>query len=87
MSFALNLPVRARVHHGGPVDVDVVVITEPEEFLPYELSVIVRDDRVWDSKAMDDVKKNCMTCMNLILKTGRASIHFENLSIATSRCV
>jgi hypothetical protein len=57
MLFALNLPIRARVHHGGPVDVDVVVITEPEEFLPCELSAIIRDDRVWDSKLMDDVKK------------------------------
>jgi hypothetical protein len=43
---ALNLPVRARVRHGGPVNADVVVIAELEKFLPCELSAIVRDDGV-----------------------------------------
>jgi hypothetical protein len=36
---------------------DVVVITEPKDFLSSELCVIVHDDGVWDSKAVDDVKK------------------------------
>jgi hypothetical protein len=51
----LNLPVRARVRHDGPVNMDVTVITEPEEFLPCELRVVVHDDGVWYSKALDDV--------------------------------
>ena len=51
----LDLPVRAGVHYGGPVDTDVVFIVELEELLPSELHAVVRDDGVWDSKAMDDV--------------------------------
>jgi hypothetical protein len=53
----LNLPVRAGVRNGGPVDADVVVIAESEEFIFGELRAIVRDDGVWNSKAMDDVKE------------------------------
>ena len=45
------------VHHGGPIDVDVVFITELEELLSSELCAIVHDDGVWDSKAMDDVEE------------------------------
>ena len=45
------------VRHSGLIDVDVVVITKLEEFLPYELRVVVHDDGVWDSKAMDNVKE------------------------------
>jgi hypothetical protein len=54
---ALDLPIRAGVRHGGPVDAHVVVITEPEEFLSRELRAIIRDDGVWDSKVVNDVKK------------------------------
>jgi hypothetical protein len=36
---------------------DVVLITEPEEFLPHELRTIVHDDGVQHSKAMDDITK------------------------------
>ena len=54
---ALDLPVRAGVRHGGPIDPDVVVITELEELLSGELRVVVRDDGVWDPKAMDDVEE------------------------------
>ena len=42
---------------GGPIDPDVVFIVELEELLPSELHAVVRDDGVWDSKAMDDVKE------------------------------
>ena len=45
------------MRHGGPIDPDVVVITELEELLSGELHAIVRDDGVWDPKAMDDVKE------------------------------
>jgi hypothetical protein len=30
---ALNVPIHAGLCHGGPVNADVVVIAEPEEFL------------------------------------------------------
>ena len=45
------------MHHGGPIDADVVFIAESEELLSGELRVIVHDDGVWDPKAMDDVKE------------------------------
>ena len=53
----LNLPIRAGVRHGGPIDLDVVFIVESEELLSGELRAVVRDDGVWDSKAMDDVEE------------------------------
>ena len=40
-----------------PIDVDVVFIVELEELFLSELRAVVRDNRVWDSKAMDDVKE------------------------------
>ena len=45
------------MRHGGPIDSDVVFIIELEELLFGELRAIVRDNGVWDSKAMDDVKE------------------------------
>jgi hypothetical protein len=33
----------------------VVVVAEVEEFLPRELGVVVGDDRVGDTEAVDDV--------------------------------
>ena len=53
----LDLPVRAGVHHGSPIDANVVFIIESKELLSSELRVVVRDDGVWDPKAMDDVKE------------------------------
>ena len=52
-----NLPVRAGVRHSGPIDPDVVFIVELKELLSGELRVVVCDDGVWDSKAMDDVEE------------------------------
>jgi len=54
---ALDLPVRAGLRHGGPIDADVVFIVESEELLLSELRTIVRDNGVWDPKVMDDVKE------------------------------
>jgi len=51
------LPVHAGVRHGGPIDTDVIFIIESEELFPGELRVVVRDNGVWDSKMMDDVKE------------------------------
>ena len=45
------------MRHSGPIDVDVVFIIELDELFPSELRVIVCDNGVWDSKAMDNVKK------------------------------
>ena len=45
------------MHDGGPIDPDVVFIIESKEFLVGELCAIVRDDGVWYSKAMDDIKE------------------------------
>ena len=43
--------------HGGPIDADVVFIVESKELCPSEVHVVVRDNGVRDSKAMDDVKE------------------------------
>jgi hypothetical protein len=51
----LDLLVHAGVSHGCPIDMDVVLIAELEEFLPYELCPIVSDDGVGDSESMDNI--------------------------------
>jgi hypothetical protein len=48
---AFDLPVRAGVRHGGPIDSDVVVIAELEEFLSRKLRTIIRNDGVRYPKA------------------------------------
>ena len=45
------------MHHGGPIDADIVFITESKELLPNELCAIVHDNGVWYSKVMDDIKE------------------------------
>ena len=45
------------MRHDGLIDADVVFIVESEELFPGELCVVVRDNVVWDFKAMDDVKE------------------------------
>ena len=45
------------MRHSGPIDSDVVFITESEELLSGELRAVVRDDGVWDPKAKDDVEE------------------------------
>ena len=63
---------------GGPIDLDVVFITESKELLSGELRAVVRDDGVWDSKAMDDVEEEQHGCLDLTTEIRRASIHFVN---------
>ena len=53
----LDQPVRAGVRYGSPINADVVVIAELEEFLPHELCAIVSYDGVQDSKSVDDVRE------------------------------
>jgi hypothetical protein len=67
-----------------PVHADVVVVTEFQEFLAGELGAIVGDDEVWyPNLSMMSVKNNT-TYSDLRLVMGRASIHFDNLSIVTN---
>ena len=53
------------VLHGGPIDVDVIFITESEELFPGELRAIIHDNGVWDSKVMDDVKEEQHSLLGL----------------------
>ena len=54
---ALDLPIRPRVRDGRPIDLDVLFITESNEFPVGELREVVCDDGVWYSKMMDDVEE------------------------------
>ena len=53
----LDLPVHSGMCDGIPIDTDVVFIAESKELLSGELRVVVHDDGVWYSKAMDDVEE------------------------------
>ena len=53
----LDLPIRVGVHHGGPINTDVVFIIESEDLFLGELCAIVHDNGVWYSKEMDNVKE------------------------------
>ena len=66
----LDLPVRSGVRDGGPIDPDVLFITESNEFLAGELCAVVYDDGVWYSKAMDNVKEEQSSCSDLIVEIG-----------------
>jgi hypothetical protein len=73
--------------HGGPVHPDVVILAEVQELSAGELCAVVGDDGVWDPKRWMMLVKNAIACSDLMLFRGRTSIHLENLSMATSRCV
>jgi hypothetical protein len=81
------LPIRHGVSHGGPVHPDVVVLAEVQELSAGELGAVVGDDGVRDLKRWMMLVKNATACSDLMLFRGRTSIHLENLSMATSRCV
>ena len=53
----LDLPVRLGVHDDSPIDSDVLLIVESNEFLADELCDVVYDDGVRYSEAMDDVEE------------------------------
>jgi hypothetical protein len=75
------------VSYGGPVHTNVVVFTEVQELLPSKLRAIVGDDGVRDPKRWIIFVKNATAYSDLMLVKGRISIHLENLSMATSRCL
>ena len=54
---ALHLPVCVGVRYGSPINMDVVVVAELEEFLPHELCAVVGYDGVWDPESVDDVRE------------------------------
>ena len=54
---AFDLPVSAGVLYSSPINTDVVVIVELEEFLPHELCAVVDYDGVWDPELVDDVRE------------------------------
>ena len=66
---------------------DVIFISELEELLPSELRVVVSDNGVWYSKAMDDIKEEQHSLLGLDRGDQLASIHFVNLSTVTSKWV
>ena len=53
------------MHHGGPIDADVVFIVESEELFPSELRAVIHDNLVQNSKAMDDVKEELYGLLGL----------------------
>jgi hypothetical protein len=75
------------VSYGGPVHTDVVVFAEVQELLPSELRAIVGDDGVRDPKRWIIFVKNATACSDLMLVKGQTSIHLENLSMETRRCL
>jgi hypothetical protein len=83
----LYLPIRHGVSHGGPIHPDVVILAEVQELSAGELGVVVGDDGVRDPKRWMMLVKNATACSDLMLFRGRTSIHLENLSMATNRCV
>ena len=83
----LDLPVRAGVRHGGPIDADVVFIAESKELFPMNcvpLSIVME---FGTPKRWTISRKNSTACSDLIIEISRASIHFVNLSTVTSKCV
>jgi hypothetical protein len=58
------------VRHGGPIDVDVVVITEPEEFLPHELHALSVMMEFGTPKQWMMSRKNYTAYSDLILEIG-----------------
>jgi hypothetical protein len=52
---AFNLPICMRVGYHCPVHLDVVIITEIQEFFPVELSAVVGDDGFRNPEMENDV--------------------------------
>jgi hypothetical protein len=81
------LPIRHGVSHGSPVHPGVVILAEVQDFLPVNwvpLSVMME---FGTPKRWMMLVKNATACSDLMLFRAQTSIHLENLSMATSRCV
>ena len=53
----LDLTISTWMSDRGPVDPDVISITEVQELLPGEVSSVVGDDTVRNTETVDDVKE------------------------------
>ena len=53
----LDLTVGMWVPDRGPIDPDVVSVTEVQELLPGEVSSVVSDDTFRNTKTIDDIKE------------------------------
>ena len=75
------------MRYGSPINANVVVIAELEEFLPVNyvpLSVMMEFGTM---KRWTMSMKNNTAYSDFITVIGRASIHFVNLSTMTSKCM
>ena len=70
-----------------PVHTDVMLIAEVQELFAGELGAVVGDDDIGDPKPMDDVGEEKDGLLGADVGDGRASIHLENLSMATNKWV
>ena len=66
----LDLPIRAGVHHGGPINVDVVFIIELEKlflvnYVPLSVIMEFRTPKRWTMS-----RKNNTACLDLITEIG-----------------
>jgi hypothetical protein len=84
---ALDLPVCVGVRHVGPVNVNVVLVTEPKEFLLVNCVLLSVMMEFGTPNRWMMLWKKSTACSDLILVIGRTSIHFENSSMVTSRCM
>ena len=66
---------------------DVMPVTVVQELFAYELGAIVGDDDVGYSELVDNVGEEKDGLLGADVVMGRASIHLENLLMATSKCV
>jgi len=66
---------------------NVMPIAEVQELFAGELSAVVGDDDVGNPKPVDDVGEEKDGLLGADIRDGSASIHLENLSMATSRWV
>jgi hypothetical protein len=64
-----------------------MVVAKFQKLFASKLGAVVCDDAVRNPKVIDDVRENSTACLDLMLVIGRALIHLENLSMATSKWV
>jgi hypothetical protein len=75
------------VSYGGLVHTDVMVLAEVQELFPVNCVPLSLMMESGTPKRWMIFVKNATACSDLMLVKGRTSIHLENLSMATSRCV
>ena len=81
----LDLTVSTRVSDQGSIDPNAVSITKVQELLSSEVSSVVSNDTVRNTKPIDDVEEELDRLFQSDVGDGFASIHLVNLSTAMSR--